>query len=413
MQKNSPTETTPKDSRRYVATGVANIQRLERHGGDTKGPLYFLVKRQGKRIRRALDTCDLKEGQKRARLLLEMVKGEKWAELQGVKARAGWASLPELFEVYLRAASIRSAARNVKMMKHLLRVAGKNPNGFTDQLGAHTVWEFQQAMVKAAGEDLRAQGRAAISANSIVRQARSLFAAAVMPAYRDLVLPDLSGFLKAPKLREPAVQYVEPPAAVIETIGARYGELKATDPGAYAVFLLGAFLGLRNAEVKAAEWGWIEPDGAGVHWLRLATRPHWKTKTARARDVEMPVEILRELQELRGVKVEGVEAEAAFLVPAHHATERGTRVFRRLNAWLRGCGLEVDAYPKGFYELRKHFLNRKAWELGSYRAARVGGNSPRVVEKYYSSDGGRAPVALASPGIDRHGEARSVPSVEA
>lgn len=387
--------------RRYVATGTPNLQRCgsaDDAESLKKGTLYVIVKRNGRRFRRSLETGDLAEAKKRAKVILEMVRGEKWNDLQGIRARQGWTSLPDLFAKYVETATIKTAGRNVKMMKHLLKLAGKNPEGSSDQLGAHTVWAFQQAMVKAAGDvDQVLRARAVVSANSILRQARSVFAAGVMPAYQDLVLPDLTGFLKAPKLKGPAVQYVAPPREVIERIGKEYPGLRESDPGAYAAFLLGAFLGLRNNEVRVAEWAWVEQDGEAGWWLRLATKPHWRSKTSRGRDVEIPAGVLAELQAVRGASVEGIAGDPAYLVPAHHETERNVRVFRRLNLWLRARGLDEAMFPKGFYELRKYFVNRAAWSGGTYRAARAAGNSPAVVERYYSDSGGRAPVEMPAP----------------
>lgn len=388
------------DGRRYIKTGVPNVQRLVSsadHESLTKGALYLSVKRFGKRWRRALETNDLVEAKKRAKVLLEMIRGEKWDDLQGAKTRAGWATLPQVFERYLETATIRTAKRNVAMLKHLLKLAGKDPEGSSVQLGGHTVWQFQQTLVKAAGDDALKRIRAERSANSILRQARSVFAAPVLPAYRELTLPDLEGFLKAAKLKAAAVQYVAPPADVIGRISADYPGLKAADPGAYAAFLLGAFLGLRNGEAAAAEWDWVERDGEGRSWLRLATRPHWKTKTARGRDVEIPAGVLAELEAVRRVIIEDIPADPAFLIPAPHETERKVRVFRRLNAWLRARGLTVQMTPKGFYELRKYFTNRAAWGSGAYRAARAAGNSPAVVERYYADAGNRAPVEIVAP----------------
>ena len=214
--------------------------------------------------------------------------------------------------------------------------------------------------------------RAERSANSILRQARSVFAAPILPAYQALTLPDLTGFLRAPKVKAPAVQYEAPPGEVVTRISEAYPALKDTDPGAYAAFLLGAFLGLRNGEAAAAAWGWVEADGAGAWWLRLATRPHWRTKTARARDVEIPAGVLAELRSLRGAQVDGVAGNAEYLIPAPHDTERTVRVFRRLNRWLRAQGLTEEMSPKGFYELRKYFVNRTAWGAGASSSSIVG-----------------------------------------
>lgn len=394
-------EQSERDTRRYVASGAPNIQRLidSDHESAKKGPLYLLVKRNGKRFKRSLETSDLAEAKKRAKVLLELIKAEKWTELQGVRTRQGWASMQEIYDAYLAAATIKTAKRNVAMMKHLLSLAGKGGEGHTAcVLGGHTVWQFQQALVKGATNEVE-KARAAISANSILRQARSLFAAGVMPAYKaaDLTLPDLDGFMKAPKLKAPTVQYVAPGADILARISKTYPELKASDPGAYAAFLLGAFLGLRNNEVRVAEWAWVEQAGDGQWWLKLATKPHWRSKTSRGRDVHIPAGVLEALRSVRGVVIEGVKAEETHLVPAHHATERNARVFRRLNAWLRKQGLDEASFPKGFYELRKHFTNLAAWGEGTYRAARIAGNSPAVVERYYSESSGRAPISIPAP----------------
>lgn len=399
---NTPKNETP--GRRYVATGTPNIQRCisAEAESEKKGPLYVLVKRNGRRFRRSLETCDMAEARKRARVVIDMVKAEKWNDLRGMRARQGWASLPEVFAAYEAAATIKTKKRAVAVMGLLLKHAGKDPEGSTDQLGAHTVWQFQQAMMKAAGDNELARARALVSANSILRQARSIFAAHVMGAYQGLVLPDLAGFMKAPKLKGVAVQYNEPPRAVIEAIGAGYPALKEADPGAYAAFLLGAFLGLRNNEVVAAEWAWVEQDADGVWWLALATRAHWKTKTSRGRNVQIPAGVLAELRAVRGAAIDGIPGDPAYLVPAPHKTERGVRMFRRLNGWLRGKGLDAETFTKGFYELRKYFTNRAAWVGGTYRAARAAGNSPAVVEKYYSDKGGRAPVEMPAPGHAGH-----------
>lgn len=395
---NEPTE-KPSDARRYVASGTPNILRLVSGSADEsakKGPLYLLVKRNGKRFRRALETSDIGEARKRAKVLIEMIRAEKWDELRGARTRAGWAGLPEVYELYEKHTAIKSAGKNVQRLKFLLRVAGKDPEGSTSQLGAHTVWEFQQAQLRTAADEIQ-RGRVMVSANSVLRQARSLFAADVLPAYRGLTLPDLGGFMKAPKLRAPKVQYVAPPAAVVARISAEYPALRESDPAAYAGFLLGAFLGLRNGEMKAAEWDWVEQDGAGAWWLRLQTKAHWRSKTAVGRNVAIPLGVLQGLQAVRGASREGLEGDRRFLIPGAHPTERNERMFRRLNGWLRVMGLDRAHFSKGVYELRKLWGNVRAWEVGSYQAARMAGNSPAVMEQYYSDAGGRVPVEIQAP----------------
>ena len=56
--------------------------------------LFVMVKRNGKRFRRNLDTTDLAEAKRRAKEIIGKVKGEKWDELRGLRTRQERAAHP-------------------------------------------------------------------------------------------------------------------------------------------------------------------------------------------------------------------------------------------------------------------------------------------------------------------------------
>jgi integrase len=421
MENETTSTTATKDVRRYEATGEPNILRLV-----GAKDLYFLMKKAGKRWRRDLNTTEMSEAKKRAKALRDSINAGKWEELRGVKERNGWATMPELYTAYEAASTISTKKNVVWAMRYVLKKAGLDPEGSCTQLDAHCVWLFQQAMKKAAGDDAVKLTRAMRSANSLLSQARQLFAEEVLPAYKDLEMPahvldrarnpQTRGFMTALKLDAPPVQYVEPPAAVVRQIGANYQTLRKPDAGAYVAFLLGAFVGLRNNEVAAARWDWIEADAEDKNrmWLKIRITADYSTKTLRPRDVEIPAPVFAELVALRGaVTFDKVPGQRTHLVPAPHMTDRTNRVFRRLNKWLRAQGLAEAIFSKGFYELRKYFGNMKAWESGStYQAARAMGNSPEIVENYYSSSEGKAPLRIAAPKVSAQAIRKAVRTAE-
>jgi integrase len=222
----------------------------------------------------------------------------------------------------------------------------------------------------------------------------------MLTAYRmaTLALPleRLRLFMEAPGEKVPQVQYVEPPAAIITTIGAKYPALRKTDPAAYAWFLLGAFLGLRDGQVRAASWSWVEGDGDGKQfWLRI---PAEVTKTVHGRSVEIPPAVLAELHALRGCRIGSAAADPLYLVPAAHMTERTESALQRVNRFLRACGLTQDLFSKAFYELRKYYGNDRVWRSKDiYTTARALGHSPEMLEKFYSSSSGRSPIVIPAP----------------
>jgi integrase len=396
------TTSTAADARRYEATGAESIRRLVTTESARDGLLFFFKKYKGKTYKRALNTKNLSEARSKAKLLAADIEAGRWHELEDRKLRTNWASVPEVCARYLEVATIKSAKLNVWSLRYVLRTAARNPDACsTRELTRQLVADFQLARRKAtAGNPLR-EARAAHGMNSILRQARCVFAAEARQHFGQLLLPDLEGFMKAPFADEPRVQYFDPPAAVLRRIGENYPALRQSDPGAFAAFLLGAFVGLRNGEAAAARWEWIETAGDGMPRLRLATQADWRTKTGRERMVSIEPVVLTALRSVRGARGwDGYAGEPDFLIPAGHATERGKRMFVRLNAWLRAQGLDREHFSKGFYMLRKHFGRVTAWrEGGSYYAARALGNDPKIAAQYYDSASNTAPIEIPLPEV--------------
>src|SRR6185503_7704649 len=103
---------------------------------------------------------------------------------------------------------------------------------------------------------------AAITINSTIRQARSIFSKKLGDAYKDIKLPNLQPFIGVKSLREPTASYKLPPAKLVKLTfdaavdglvndaGEKTAPLSQSDPDAYRAFLLAVGLGLRAKEIR-------------------------------------------------------------------------------------------------------------------------------------------------------------------
>ncbi len=142
-------------------------------------------------------------------------------------------------------------------------------------------------------------------------------------------------------------------------------ELQAADPGAWTVFQLMTWGGLRNIECFHARKNWLEeiPNG-----YRLSMKPADDfLPKGNSRSVILPGNIV---EAIFAQMVEGDD----HLVPARTMTDRDEACYRRLNLWLKGSGVGADA-NKIAYRLRKYFLKKVAEQQGVFLAQAAAGHS--------------------------------------
>ncbi len=235
------------------------------------------------------------------------------------------------------------------------------------------VQAWRLAFVARAGDDGRKARSARISANSILRQARSLFAPRVVKFLKTLRLPDplpLAGIEMFPR---ESMRYVSKIDAAILMRKARE-ELAEAAPDAFLAVLLAFAAGLRRGEIDRLLWRHVDFD-RGQIFIEESEHGALKSEDSRgAVDIDQTtLEVLRGFrarakgqfvlnapQDARDAKSTTKTASKAASRP-WGLRYRCTAVFERANYWLRANGIEG---AKGLHTLRK--------EAGAVIASRDG-----------------------------------------
>jgi len=207
------------------------------------------------------------------------------------------------------------------------------------------------------------------SANSTIRQARSLFADKIMRFLPDARLPSPRPFADVEFFPKQSARYfsrIDPKAL----LRAAQSELAESDPPAFLAMLLALAAGLRRGEIDSLAWHQIDFERA---LIRVESTEAASLKTADSRG-EVPVDdgVISILQGFRA------KATGQFVIEAEGGGEYGPRVwgrhyradavFTRLNIWLRKHGV---AARKPIHELRKELGALVTAEHGIYAASRV------------------------------------------
>lgn len=254
--------------------------------------------------------------------------------------------------------------------------------------------DFQDALLRAAGTDELAKERATTNANSLLRQARSIFADRprnnVLAHYTaaGLKLPEcIHGFKKAPLLPEPDHSFDPPSPELVERLRTAAVGLRETDRNSYRIYLLAAGCGLRKKEIAWLCGSHIShrarPDGT-LHIIELRTRAHFRTKSRKPRYVPMEDFIWRELIALDPLLAAPRSADPVTPLEDYllegDSRERYQTAFRRFGAWMTAQGWNR---PKKAHELRKLWSSTWAEARGSEFARKLAGNTAKVFDDHY------------------------------
>lgn len=225
-----------------------------------------------------------------------------------------------------------------------------------------SVDKWRIAFVERAGENPVKQRRAKITCNSLMRQAKSLFAPDLLrhvTKHKPGTLPfDGVAFYPRESMRYRSMVDIE------TLIQNALGEL-AQEP--LQIFLLATMGGLRRNEIDKLEWKAFRWD-EGV--IRIEETDYFTPKTTDSAG-DVPVD-----QELMAL-FKGWHARvcgARFVIAADGEPRTGTRYthyraqehFDTLLAWLRGKGVTT---PKPLHELRKEFGSQLCAKYGIYAAS--------------------------------------------
>ncbi|MEP7016029.1 MAG: hypothetical protein ABI925_11360 [Verrucomicrobiota bacterium] len=337
-------------------------------------------------VTRSTGTSELEPAKRIAAQIIESfwLDAGASADAKGLTTQSDVAKLEEILSRYQplpQNVSPTAAVANRAAMRRLVREgAGIEPTKATVAVfkDAKIIKEYQLARQKAAGSlNLVKQQSAEVSANAVVRRARSIFGRDHLHFYEGLNLPDLTEFMKARLLNvDGDMSFVPFGPGTVERIER---ELPAQSRNVQLATLLMLYLGLRNCEVEFAKWEWFQrfPDGTGT--LMIERRPYFKVKNRSVRTLEMDIDLVAKLAPFWGPPDE-------WLIVAPNDTERKKVTHRDINSWLRTI---IAARTKCAYELRKHagsvILTRSESDGGGLAcAARFLGDTIGTTEKHYA-----------------------------
>ena len=354
---------------------------------------YTRFRVQGKK--RTFSLCaTAEESFTEARKLKRATRDKRFEVLNQVKQRVATSTLEEIFTRYELGAqaacstSTGTIASNLNAVRNILRTVRETPAATKEQLGklpstafsAATLERFKQLRLAAVpnvngSQDKIAFGRACITINSTIRQARSLYNQKLPDDfYKGLVLPDVAAIRKVRLLEEPAKGFKMPAPQVLANIREQAPLLKQTDPNGYAIYLLALGCGLRPGEIKFARKHWIEHHTDGRYVIRVQLEADFNIKDNEERLVPIEDDTYEKLRDI-------FTPDCEYILRGNPA-ERTDHSFRRFSAWLKHCGLDRI---KAAHELRKIFGSLVTQQAG-LRAAQelLGHSSYATTEKYYA-----------------------------
>jgi integrase len=301
---------------------------------------YLRFELRGKGYLRSLRTTVRAIATSRAKVIVRnILSGDHEADAAS-KSRSEYGTVGQLLDIYAKhGGPTRTPRENAAAFRSVVAVKGGDPD--------------KQRLTVLTGSLVREwvrERKEQISVHSLASnwvKAKCVLGRKFLPHYEDagLKIPDLKSFLGAqveqPDRRLPRAL----DEGVIRSIMAAAPELKRADPACYVAFLLFSRLGMRNVEIEAARWDWIERTERGAV-MAIIERPEegFSPKGNEGR-VPISADTLAELKEFRALSTDG------HIVPARHKSERAEIVDRRHSAWI---GRWIKDRSKTSYELRRY-----------------------------------------------------------
>lgn len=236
-------------------------------------------------------------------------------------------------------------------------------------LTPESVQAWRLARLREAGENPAVQRATKTTINSVVRKAKSLFAAKGL-RYLDgsLVLPP-NPFAGVEFFERASMRYeskIDTPA-LVEAARTELG----SDPAkveAWKAFVLLMFAGLRKNEADKLRWESVDFT-AGV--LRIEDHEHFHAKGEASKgSIELDKEVVAMMRGWRARDVAGVYVLRSRVAPIANTKfyhYRAIRTFDALAAWLKAKGITAK---KALHELRKEAGSMVADKHGIFAASR-------------------------------------------
>lgn len=290
------------------------------------------------------------------------------AALKGIKAGA------EKFDRLVGAAKYRLAVDSVKL-------ADLKPAG---------IQKWKSDFTNAQRGNPKLQARAETTAQSIIRNSKSLFSAKVMKDLRtanvEMALPSPLPFEGVEIGRRVNHRYTSTIDAAALASGAHI-DLAIAEPEQFKIFLLAFAVGLRRGEIDRLTWSQINWSKGQIN---VEVTAHGDTKSdSSIAPVDVDPAVMAIFEKFKKTASGDFVIESTVSprpgVNWHHY--RCACIFRRLNGWLRSKGVDT---PNPIHTLRKEFGTLICQQFGIFAAAEALRHSDiRLTRAHYTERRGR------------------------
>jgi integrase len=266
-------------------------------------------------------------------------------------------------------------------------------------LTSRAVQSWRLGYVAKAGKDAAKARAARISANSVIRQAKSLFGPKVVKFLPSLRLPDPLPFAGVEMFPRESMRYHSKIDAG-EIMRKAKEELVESKPELFLVLLLAVACGLRRGEIDSLTWGNVDLKQGKIH-VDFSEHGALKSEDSRgAVDMDATTAAL-----LQGLKAKAEAEDGDFVIPAMKAAPgeksrtwgnryRGTTAFEKASAWLRANGVKAN---KPIHTLRKEAGSIIATRDGIFAASAFLRHSDiAVTARYYADKKTRTTIDMAA-----------------
>ena len=387
-------------------------KRVYRHKRVTRGQIFIdkhysvSLAHDRRREQFALATSNKLEAANKARAIYRVLVAHGWeAALEEFKNKAGSDApaasssasngdvtigefLCELRALHAsRAATIDDYATSLRRVA--ASIAGIPSGGRGGSADTHRKWrervdvcklsilttaniqKWREQFIVNAGSDPVKQRAARVSANTFLREARSLFSSRYLDGL-ELGLPETLGF-RGVKLERRAMPRYQSSFDVFELVRAATDELATSDPEQFKAFVLAVCAGLRRAEIDKLEWARFN---WGASAINVTATEFFRTKSEDSqRSVWIAPEVLqifKGYRERAGASRFVLESTVQPTTGKAYAHYRCAQTFDKLIAWLRSKGVSGE---KPLHALRKEFGSLIAQKFGISAAKEMLGHA--------------------------------------
>ena len=322
---------------------------------------YFRLRVDGKSITRCTGCTDKRAALKNASVAARAARSRDWTKLDETSIRPGWATVGDLLEIYREHAPDRSGEA---AERRFLRYVSAACNTAAPK-DASTREALDPSRFRSWIRTQEKSGHSSAGIHSDVQSIKSVVARSRAYIYADIKTPDLAEFRAVTGGSSKSDGY-QPIArdTLRQMDNAARIPLRRQSLANWGIYWLMRRAGLRNSEVAALKWEWIEPHADGSADLVMIKRADWEPKGSSGR---IPISA-RFHHLLRAAFAKGIAKPSGYVIPRKNVTEIKSLTERTINAFVRQY---LPDREKGAYTLRMEFGSRIAARDGIEVAARL------------------------------------------